>query len=166
MFQPSQDQWRCVRAHSVRNRTVNAAPGRRAARRPNYRKPVDTLKDAGPPSDDAGWHGNRHDATCVTSPRGSRDGLRHRNGKLCKLSRNATPEPPFSSAERATVDSTDYTSELDAVKSASQAKGCFWNRKHICQTLLNFILYLELDSQAYYNINTIVFNILFSLENS
>lgn len=61
-------------------------------------------------------------ATCVTSPRGSRDGLRYRNGKLRKLSRNATPEPPFSSAERATVDSADYTSGPDAAKHASQAE--------------------------------------------
>lgn len=61
-------------------------------------------------------------ATCVTSPRGSRDGLRYRNGKLRKLSRNATPEPPFSSAERATVDSADYTSGPDAAKRASQAE--------------------------------------------
>lgn len=56
-----------------------------------------------------GRHDNRHDATCVTSPRGSRDGLRYRNGALRKLSRNATPEPPFSSAECATVDFTGYT---------------------------------------------------------
>lgn len=66
---------------------------------------------------------NRHYyATCVTSPRGSRDGLRYRNGKLRKLSRNATPEPPFSSAERATVDSADYTSGQDAAKRAGQAE--------------------------------------------
>lgn len=119
MFQPSQNRWRRVRAHSARNRTVNAA----SRRRPDYRKSVvhfgGRCDDAGPPSGDAGRHGNRHDATCVTSSRSSRDGLRHRNGKFRELSRNATPEPPFSSAERATVDSTDYTSGLDAVKPVS-----------------------------------------------